>query len=51
MKFNIGDWIVGVLKLIRDSKWLRRLLYVMFFVFGTPAVVVSVVKLIAILKG
>lgn len=38
MKFNIGDWIVGVLKLIRDSKWLRRLLYVMFFVFGTPAV-------------
>lgn len=50
MNFNIGGWIVEALKLIKDSKELRKLIYTAIFIFGTPAVVVSIVKLIEILK-
>ena len=50
MNFNIGEWIVEALKLIKDSKELRRLIYTGVLIFGTPAVIVSIVKLIEVLN-
>ena len=50
MNFNIGEWIVEALKLIKESKELRRLIYTCILMFGAPAVILSIVKLLEILK-
>jgi len=50
MNFNIGEWIVEALKLIKDSKELRRLLYFLIASVCMPAALMSVVKLIEVLN-
>ena len=54
MNFNIGEWIVEALKLLKEHKVLRNMVYVAlgvwFSISGLPPLLQSLAKLIEVIK-